>query len=137
MIMKTLSKELRRILRENNKMAVIYTGTKLGSKILFQEVTIMIWVNVLKNGLSKICGRKPLKKFEGVWSALTRPYSFKYFKGCLPQILLGFLNTLSQKIYHTVFPENNSNENYIGEWARRLEEMVERQKLIYVKTSVI
>ena len=42
MIMKTLSKELRRILRENNKMAVIYTGTKLGSKILFQEVTIMI-----------------------------------------------------------------------------------------------
>ena len=42
MIMKTLSKELRRILRENNKMAVIYTGTKLGSKILFQEVTIMM-----------------------------------------------------------------------------------------------
>ena len=27
---------------------------------------------------------------------LSRPYSFKYFKGCLPQILLGpFLNTLS------------------------------------------
>ena len=64
MIMKTLSKELRRILRENNKMAVIYTGTKLGSKILFQEVTIMIWVNVLKNGLSKICGRKPLKNLK-------------------------------------------------------------------------
>ena len=34
-----------------------------------------------------------LKKFEGVWSA----YPFKFFKGCLPQILLGpFLNTLSQ-----------------------------------------
>ena len=31
-------------------------------------------------------------KFEGV----SRPYSFKFFKGCLPQILLGpFLNTLS------------------------------------------
>ena len=40
------------------------------------------------------------KKFEGIWSALwstlSRPYPFKYFKGCLPHILLGpFLNTLS------------------------------------------
>ena len=27
---------------------------------------------------------------------LSRPYPFKFFKGCLPQILLGpFLNTLS------------------------------------------
>ena len=28
------------------------------------------------------------KKFEGVWSALSRPYHFKFFKGGLPQILL-------------------------------------------------
>ena len=36
-----------------------------------------------------------LKRFEGVWSALKRQYSFKFFKGCSPQILLGpFLNTL-------------------------------------------
>ena len=36
------------------------------------------------------------KKFEGVWSACSKPYPFKFFKGCLPQILLGpFLNTLS------------------------------------------
>ena len=36
------------------------------------------------------------EKFEGVWSALGRPYPFKFFKDCLPQILLGpFLNTLS------------------------------------------
>ena len=36
------------------------------------------------------------KKFDGIWSALSRPYSFKFFKGCLPQILLGpFLNTLT------------------------------------------
>ena len=41
------------------------------------------------------------KKFEGVWSALGRPYPFKLFKGCLPQILLGrFLNTLSHIIYN-------------------------------------
>ena len=31
---------------------------------------------------------------------LSRPYHFKFFKGCLPQILLGpFLNTLSQIFY--------------------------------------
>ena len=37
------------------------------------------------------------KKFEGVWSALGRPHPFKFFKGCLSQILLGsFLNTLTQ-----------------------------------------
>ena len=28
------------------------------------------------------------KIFEGVWSAWGRPYTFKFFKGCLPQILL-------------------------------------------------
>ena len=40
--------------------------------------------------------KRVLKKFEGVWSALSRPYPFKFFKGCLLQILLGpFLNTLS------------------------------------------
>ena len=34
------------------------------------------------------------KKFEGIWSA-----SFKFFKGCLSQILLDpLLNTLSQMI---------------------------------------
>ena len=39
------------------------------------------------------------KKFEGVWSTfvcLSRPYHFKFFKGCPPQILLGpLLNTLN------------------------------------------
>ena len=39
------------------------------------------------------------KKFEGVWSALGF-YPLKFFKGCLPQILLGpFLNTLSHLIH--------------------------------------
>ena len=46
----------------------------------------------------KICGRQPLK----IWSdkvCLGGPYHFKFFKDCLPEILLGpFLNTLS-KIY--------------------------------------
>ena len=37
------------------------------------------------------------KKFEGVWYTLGRQYPFKFFKGCLPQILFGpLVNTLSQ-----------------------------------------
>ena len=71
------------------------------------------WDKVFKNGLSKICGRQPLKNFN--WSTLEYfvPYiSFPsrpllqsvsnpeyniFFKGCLLQILLGlFLNTLFQ-----------------------------------------
>ena len=35
------------------------------------------------------------KNFEGTWS-MSRPFLFKFFKGCLLQILLGqFLNTLT------------------------------------------
>ena len=48
------------------------------------------WDNVLKGGPSKICGRQPLKNLK---------WNFKFFKGCLPQILLGpLLNILSQMI---------------------------------------
>ena len=53
-----------------------------------------IWAKVFKNGPNKICGRQPLKnlKLYDLWS---RPYHFNFFKGSLPQILLGpFLNTL-------------------------------------------
>ena len=36
-------------------------------------------------------------KFVKIIKCLSRPYPFKLFKGCLPQILLGpFLNTLNQ-----------------------------------------
>ena len=36
------------------------------------------------------------RKFEGVWSSKSRPYPFKFFKACLPQMLLDrFLNTLT------------------------------------------
>ena len=43
----------------------------------------IVWDKVFKNGPSKICGRQPSK-------------NLKFFKGCLPQILLGpFLNILS------------------------------------------
>ena len=43
----------------------------------------------------KICGRQPLKNLKG-YGLLSRPYPFIFFKGCLPQTLLGpFLNTLS------------------------------------------
>ena len=38
-------------------------------------------------GIYKICERQPFEKFEVI--CLNRPYHFKVFKGCLPQILLG------------------------------------------------
>ena len=54
------------------------------------------WITLFKNGPSKICGRQPLKNFRDI-VCLSRPYHFKFFKGCLPQILLGpFLNTLTE-----------------------------------------
>ena len=56
-----------------------------------EYTSVMIWVNVFKNGLCKTCERHPLK-FE--------PYHFNFFKGCLSQILLGqFLNSLSQMYF--------------------------------------
>ena len=38
----------------------------------------IMWDKLFKNGPSEICGRHPLK---------SRPYPFKFFKDCLPQIL--------------------------------------------------
>ena len=56
------------------------------------------WGQVLKNGRTKICGKQPLK----IWSD-NRPYYFNFFKGCLPQILLGpFWNTLSQILTYLI-----------------------------------
>ena len=41
----------------------------------------------------KLLWKTAFKKFEGIWSA-------KFFKGCLPQILLGpLLNTLSHILF--------------------------------------
>ena len=46
------------------------------------------WDKVFKNGSSKICERQPLKNWKADF--------YQFFKGCLPQILLGpFLNTVS------------------------------------------
>ena len=54
------------------------------------------WDTVFKNGPSKICGRQPLKKLKG-YGLRKQNVPLKFFKICLPQILLGpFLNTLSQ-----------------------------------------
>ena len=63
---------------------------------------------VFKNGPRKICGWQPLKIFKE-YGLLSRPYSFKAFKGCLPQILLGpFLNTFSHMFLSFVdFPSQN------------------------------
>ena len=50
------------------------------------------WDKVFKIGLSKFCGRQPLKNLKG-----SRSYPFKFLKGYLPQNLLSLLlNTLSQ-----------------------------------------
>ena len=52
---------------------------------VFIKILEIIWDKVFKNGPSNFC--------------VSRPYSFKFFKGCLPKILLGpFLNTLSHLI---------------------------------------
>ena len=45
-----------------------------------------MWDEVFKSGLSKFCGRQPLKYWKG-YDLLSRPYPFKFFKGCLPQNL--------------------------------------------------
>ena len=66
----------------------------------------MIWNKAFKNGPSKICGRQPLKNLL-VYGLFKQPYPFKFFKGCLPQILLGLLlNTLS-------YIENGSLKNLL------------------------
>ena len=50
---------------------------------------------IFKSGLSKSCGRHPLKIWRDVF-CLSRPHLFKFFNGCLPQNLLRpLLNTLS------------------------------------------
>ena len=52
------------------------------------------WDKVFKNGPSEVCGR-----LSKVWSNAVglNIYNFKFFKGCLTEILLGpFLNTLFQ-----------------------------------------
>ena len=33
------------------------------------KVYMCILGKIFKNGLSKFCGRQPIKKFEGIWSA--------------------------------------------------------------------
>ena len=55
------------------------------------------WINIFKNGPS-------INLLKIAFKTLGRPYHFKFFKGCLPQILLGpFLNTLTQIKAHTSF----------------------------------
>ena len=61
------------------------------------------WDKVFKNGPSKICGRPPLKNLMRYGLPKADHTTFKFFKGCLPQILLGpFMNTSSQ-LWMTLF----------------------------------
>ena len=41
-----------------------------------------IWDKVFNNRSSKICGKQHLNNFEA-YGLLSRPYPFKFFKGCL------------------------------------------------------
>ena len=79
---------------------------------------------VFKNGSIKVCGRQPLKILKHM-VCLSRPYRFKVFKNCLPQILLGpFLNTLSH-IFNKKIPQNiclceaSENPSLFGKWLRQ------------------
>ena len=61
--------------------------------------TNCIWVKVFKSGPRKICGSQPLKNLKCYSLLKSRPYYFKFFKGCLPQILLGpSLNTFTRML---------------------------------------
>ena len=102
--------------------AVKRTVVTIGGNLNFNHHISNIWDKVSKNGPSKICRKqsfKNLKRYTGLlnpfmteaenqWTGfymisasvmkglLSRPYPFKFFEGCLLQILLGpFLNTLS------------------------------------------
>ena len=44
----------------------------------------MIWIRVFNNGPIKTCWRQP----SNYMACLGRPYHFKFFKGCIPQINL-------------------------------------------------
>ena len=59
---------------------------------------------VFKNGPSKICVIQPIKDLKGYG---LQTYHFNFFKGCLPQILLGpFVNTLSHMIRISIKAKN-------------------------------
>ena len=73
----------------NVKMMSFFKPTDLCDRLIEQN----IWDKILKNGPSKVCGRQPLKNLKRYY-CLSTPYPFKFFKGFLPQILLGpLLNT--------------------------------------------
>ena len=74
---------------------------------------------VFKNRPSKICGNQPLKNLK--WYGLPKQtYHSRFFKGCLPQILLGpFLNTLSHIISFPGYEVNHqerisSDQSWVG-----------------------
>ena len=72
-------------------------------------------VSVFKNGPSKFCGRQSLKNSK--WydrPKQTISYHFKFFKGCLPQILLvSFLDTVTHMwviiAIAAIIESNNNN----------------------------
>ena len=84
------------------------------------KYTIFIWGKVFKNGPSEICGIPPLKNLKAVFHKIcfSRPYHFKFFKGCLQQISLGpFLNS---RPYHFKFLKGCLPEISLGPFLNTL-----------------
>ena len=80
---------------------LIYFYTSVINWWKFQNSKSYKWNNVFKNGPIKICWRQPLKVSSDI-VCLTRPYQFKPFKVCFPQILPGtFLNIIPQILQNT------------------------------------
>ena len=71
-------------------------------------ITRTIWGKLFKNGSSKIYWRQPLKNLKWCGQPKQTPCHLRFFKGCLPQTLLGlFLNTLT----HLCLPIINRNDS--------------------------
>ena len=69
------------------------------------------WDKVFKSGPGKICGRQPLKNLKG----------YKFFKGCLPQILLGpLLNTWTHALTRSISSFRDSTGIYKSNRANKL-----------------
>ena len=74
---------------------------------MLYQLSWLKWDKVFKNGPSKICGGQVLKNLKW-YGLLGRPYDYKSFKGCLPQIWRDpFLNNLSQMIFQLWYACNH------------------------------
>ena len=91
----------------DNINKVIFSLQKLSKKLLKWFFNNQMksnsdkWAKVFKSGLSKFCGRQPLKNLKGY--GFNWLYTLKFFKGSLRQNLLSpVLNTLSKMLFNSL-----------------------------------